>query len=271
METGKPELDAYWTQWLRESMKMGVDLVELLEKLRKQGFTDKAIAAGFDAVRPKNDCTEESFSPPLLRRNPPGLRRFDDPRVELYVYDGFLSRRECERLVGLIDHHLRPSTVSFDNGDKGFRTSQTSHLSHLRSPVALGIDEKICKTLGIRADYSEGIQAQRYDVGQQFKPHWDYFPPDSDVYRRLAGIRGNRTWTFMVYLNEGMEGGATRFTRIDHAVQPRLGMAVIWNNLKLDGTPNEATMHCGEPVTAGHKLIITKWFRVHGDGPLFHG
>ncbi len=83
METGKPELDAYWTQWLRESMKMGVDLVELLEKLRKQGFTDKAIAAGFDAVRPKNDCTEESFSPPLLRRNPPGLRRFDDPRVEL--------------------------------------------------------------------------------------------------------------------------------------------------------------------------------------------
>ena len=30
------------------------------------------------------------------------------------------------------------------------------------------------------------------------------------------------------------------------------------------------TMHCGEPVTRGHKIIITKWFRVHGDGPVFH-
>ena len=72
----------------------------------------------------------------------------------------------------------------------------------MRSPAALELDAKICKTLGIRAEYSEGIQAQRYDVGQQFKAHWDYFQPDTDVYRRLAGVRGNRTWTFMVYLND---------------------------------------------------------------------
>ena len=269
MEAGKPELDAHWTSWLRHSMKMGVDLVELLETLRKQGFSDKAIAAGFDAVRPKNDCTDESFSPPLLRRNPPGLKRFDDPRVELYTYDEFLSRRECERLVGLIDHHLKPSTVSFDNGDKGFRTSQTSHLSHLRSPVAVGIDEKICKTLGIRADYSEGIQAQRYDVGQQFKPHWDYFEPGTKEYLRFAGTRGNRTWSFMVYLNEGMEGGGTRFTELGLTFMPKLGQALFWHNLCRDGSPNKTTMHSGEPVTKGHKIIITKWFRAVGDGPIF--
>jgi len=44
----------------------------------------------------------------------------------------------------------------------------------------------------------------------------------------------------------------------------------FWNNLNADGLPNEDTMHAGEPVTAGHKIIITKWFRVHGDGPVFH-
>ena len=89
------------------------------------------------------------------------------------------------------------------------------------------------------------------------------------MYQRYAGVRGNRTWTFMVYLNEGMEGGATHFDAIDYAVQPKLGMTVIWNNLKADGTPNENTRHAGEPVTKGHKVIITKWFRVFGDGPLF--
>jgi prolyl 4-hydroxylase len=74
----------------------------------------------------------------------------------------------------------------------------------------------------------------------------------------------------MVYLNEGMEGGATRFTEIDYAVTPKTGMALLWNNLLADGTPNMATRHCGEPVLSGRKFIITKWFRVHGEGPLFH-
>jgi prolyl 4-hydroxylase len=122
--------------------------------------------------------------------------------------------------------------------------------------------------MGFQAAYSEGIQAQRYEVGQEFKPHHDWFPPGSVLYQRLAGLRGNRTWTFMVYLNEEMEGGATRFTEIGYAARPRTGMALLWNHLYPDGTPNPDTKHCGEPVTAGHKLIITKWFRAMGDGPV---
>jgi prolyl 4-hydroxylase len=118
--------------------------------------------------------------------------------------------------------------------------------------------------------YSEGIQAQRYDVGQQFKPHWDYFEPGTKEYLRFAGTRGNRTWTFMVYLNEGMEGGGTRFTELGHTFQPKTGLAVLWNNLKSDGTPNTFTKHSGEPVLSGHKIIITKWFRAIGEGPVFH-
>ena len=61
----------------------------------------------------------------------------------------------------------------------------------------------------------------------------------------------------------------TRFVEIDHAIQPKLGMAVLWNNLLEYGTPNQATRHAGEPVTQGHKVIITKCFRVFGDGPLY--
>ena len=270
MNGEKAALDARWTGWLRDSMKMGVDLMELLDRLRAEGFTDQAIAAGFDAVRPTNDATEAMMSPPLLRRRPPNLERFDDPRVELYTLAGFLSRRECERLMALIGHHLRPSAVAFDNGDKGFRTSQTSHLSHLKSPVALGIDDKICRTLGIRPDYSEGIQAQRYDAGQQFKPHWDYFEPGTREFLRFAGTRGNRTWSFMVYLNEGMQGGGTRFTSLGHTFEPKAGMALFWNNLRPDGTPNPDTQHSGEPVVSGFKVIITKWFRVFGDGPVYY-
>ena len=132
-------LDARWQDWLRDNMKLGCDLLELMNTLRQAGFSDDAIAAGLDAVRPTGDAFAEGVmqTPPLIRKAPKNLRRFDHPEVELYILEDFLSRKESEKLVALISHHLRPSTVSFDNGDRYFRTSQTSHLSHLKSPVAL--------------------------------------------------------------------------------------------------------------------------------------
>jgi prolyl 4-hydroxylase len=267
-----PLMDTRWLDWIREQMRIGCDMSESVLTLRKAGFTDEVILTALETVRPKGDALELGVeNPPLLRRAPPNLRRVPDDRLQLYILDDFLSAKECQRIVALCNHHLRPSTLSYASDDAAFRTSTTADLCYLKSPVAFHIDDKICNTLGIRASYSEGIQAQRYDVGQQFKAHWDYFPPDTLIYRKLAGVRGNRTWTFMVYLNEGMEGGATRFTEIDFAVSPKLGMAVLWNNLNADGTCNTFTKHCGEPVISGHKLIITKWFRVHGDGPLFTG
>jgi prolyl 4-hydroxylase len=269
--TGERAVEPHLLDWLREQLRLGCDMSESVITLRKQGFSDEAIVAAFETVRPRGDALSAGVHlPPLIRRRPANLRRIDNPKIELYALDGFLSAKECTRLIALISHHLTPSALSYDSGDKEFRTSQSAHLCFLRSPVALDIDAKICKTLGIRASYSEGIQAQRYDVGGQFKPHWDYFEPGTHVYARLAGMRGNRTWTFMVYLNDGMEGGATRFVEIDHAVQPKAGMALLWNNLNEDGSPNPLMKHCGEPVISGHKVIITKWFRVHGDGPVFH-
>lgn len=264
-------LDDRQLKWLRQRIDLACDMAEPVETLRKAGYSDAAILAGIEAIRPRGDALAAGAPlPPLIRRNPANLHRLDNPDLDLYTLDNFLSAKECARLIALISHHLRPSTLSYGYSDTSYRTSQTADLCHLRSPAALEIDAKICKTLGIRAEYSEGISAQRYDVGQQFKPHWDYFAPGTDLYRRLAGVRGNRTWTFMVYLNDGMEGGATHFTTIDHAVVPKAGMALLWNNLRADGSPNPYTKHSGEPVTRGHKIIITKWFRVHGDGPVFH-
>jgi len=258
-------------KWLRKRMDLACDMNEPLESLRKVGYTDEAIYEAFEKVRPRgNALTDVQAPPPLLRRNPANLKKIDTDLFDGYTLENFLSAKDCAKLISLISHHLRPSTLGHGYSGDSFRTSTTADLCHLQAPAALAIDEKICKTLGIRAEYSEGISAQRYDVGQQFKAHCDYFPPGTDLYNRAAGVRGNRTWTFMVYLNEGMEGGATRFTKINHAVAPKLGMALFWNNLLPDGSPNPNTIHAGMPVTAGHKIIITKWFRIHGDGPVYH-
>jgi prolyl 4-hydroxylase len=65
----------------------------------------------------------------------------------------------------------------------------------------------------------------------------------------------------MVYLNEPQAGGATNFVDAGLSFKPKLGQAVIWNNMDADGQPNPHTLHQGTPVTSGAKAIVTKWFR----------
>ena len=193
-----------------------------------------------------------------------GARRFPSDKLQLFTLEHFLSAGECDAIVAIIGDNLRPSTVTIAGPDRHYRTSRTCDLSLLRLAAITRLDEKIARTLGERVGRSEGIQAQRYAVGQEFKRHTDYFEPGSDEYRQHARQRGNRTWTFMVYLNAVARGGATRFFAIEHDFLPVKGMAVIWNNLHADGTVNADTLHAGLPVEEGEKLIITKWFRERG-------
>ncbi|MFL6547088.1 MAG: prolyl hydroxylase family protein [Povalibacter sp.] len=275
------QLDGPWQSWLKENLQRGCDPQGLLETLLKHGFTEESIMRSLaiitgdlessGAMSDESSCDYEAIAqPPLLRRaSTPQLQRVPSDSLQLFTFDDFMSAAECDAIVEIANHHLRPSTVTVESGDKYYRTSRTCDLSLLNSSVVAALDLKIATTLGIRPEYSEGIQAQRYDVGEQFKKHTDYFEPGTTEYARFAAERGNRTWTFMVYLNEGMEGGGTRFVNIERTFQPKKGQAVLWNNLYADGTPNHDTLHSGEPVTRGHKIIITKWFRENGLGPMF--
>ena len=72
----------------------------------------------------------------------------------------------------------------------------------------------------------------------------------------------------MVDLNDVQGGGATHFVALDRSFSPIKGTALVWNNRRADGTVNPDTLHAGLPVSAGHKVIITKWFRERGKGPM---
>ena len=268
--SGRP-LDDHLVDWLRGKIRQAFDLHGVIAMARQAGYSDAAISDGIERARPRGTTLIEGRipSPPLVRRAPANLRNLGVPRLGLYALDDFLEHDECRRLIALIGGHLQPSAVSHDYGGQDYRISQSALLCFLDDLLAHEIDAKICRTLGVRAEFSEGIQAQRYDVGGQFKPHFDWFGAGSDAHRSACSVRGNRTWTFMVYLNDDFEGGATRFTEIDCVVRPKTGMALFWNNLAPDGSPDPLTKHCGEVVTRGHKVIITKWFRLLGDGPLF--
>jgi prolyl 4-hydroxylase len=189
-----------------------------------------------------------------------GAQRVPARNLELYIRRNFLDAQTCAALVARIEAQRRPSTIADSNGDPTFRTSETCDLA-ATDPLVADVETLIAAYLGLDATHGEPLQGQRYAVGQEFKPHTDYFEPNAADFQRFCSAAGNRTWTAMVYLNKPSAGGATRFLAIDKIVQPETGKLLAWNNRTPDGGLNQATMHHGMKVRGGTKFIITKWYR----------
>ena len=189
-----------------------------------------------------------------------GVRRVPSPKAELFDLPGFLPPDICAELIALIDQDRRPSTIADPNGDSHFRTSETCDLAP-DLPAVRELEARLLALNGIDPAHGEPAQGQRYAEGQEFKAHTDYFEPQGVDFQRFCAVSGNRTWTFMIYLNDVAAGGATRFKVVDKIFQPAVGKLVCWNNHRPDGTLNPATLHHGMKVRRGMKYVITKWYR----------
>ena len=190
----------------------------------------------------------------------PGVRRVPTFKVELFTVPGFLPVALCDELIRLVDTHRRPSTIADPNGDDYFRTSETCDLD-AGEPAVQDVEARLFALTGIAPAHGEPIQGQRYEAGQEFKAHTDYFEPGGQDFQRFCSVAGQRTWTCMAYLNDVDAGGATRFKLIDKTFQPRRGMLVGWNNHRPDGALNGDTLHHAMKVRKGLKYVITKWYR----------
>ncbi|MGX7953030.1 prolyl hydroxylase family protein [Tsuneonella sp. HG249] len=200
----------------------------------------------------------ESSAEILLER--PGVQRAPFPKLELFQVRGFLPLDLCNRLIALIDLNRRPSTIADPNGDMYFRTSETCDLAAC-DPAVKELETLLFAFNRIDPDHGEPVQGQRYDIGQEFKSHTDYFEPTGADFHRYCSVAGQRTWTFMVYLNEVEAGGGTRLNVPGKIVQPEAGKLLAWNNRRPDGRPNPSTLHQGMKVRKGVKYVITKWYR----------
>ena len=200
------------------------------------------------------------FEAPLTRpEHRPRAWRLDTSLAQVYELPALLSHEECEQVIDAINGSLQPSTVT--RGSSDYRTSRTCHLRQNNPQLAASLDQRFAALFGVDPRLSEPIQGQRYDPGEYFKEHTDWFAPGTQEYATHTDRGGQRTWTVMVYLNAVERGGETLFRRLGRSFTPVPGMALAWNNLQADGTPNPFTLHEALPVEAGHKWVITKWFR----------
>lgn len=269
-------IPASWREWLLHNRDRGCALSGLIERAEAEGFSSAAIQAvleqsgqGGPVIAPSAPVAPTSagspgwlewFQAPLTRQqHRPRAWRLDTPLAQVYELPDFLSRPECEALIAAIDRQLVPSTVT--QGDRRHRTSRTCHLQGADAELAQRLDHRLAELIGVDPQLSEPVQGQRYDCGDYFMEHTDWFAPGTQEFETHTNPGGQRTWTVMIYLNTVPQGGQTCFRRLGRCFSPVQGLALAWNNLMADGTPNPFTLHEAMPVEAGNKWVITKWFR----------
>jgi hypothetical protein len=173
----------------------------------------------------------------------------------LTLFTNFLSPKECQEVIDQASNSLQKSKVIGEGDDCVYHESRTNlgtFLNNGSSPVVDRICEHISILTGIPVEYGEPMQISRYEVGEEYKPHYDHFEEDNRS-------SGQRVATFLIYLNTPEDGGETTFPDAKIDVQAVMGNAILFRYPKANSS--ELTLHGGTPVKAGVKWIAVKWLR----------
>jgi len=127
--------------------------------------------------------------------------------------------------------------------------------------VLEALERSISILTGTSMMHDEFPQILRYRVGEEFKPHVDYFNESgAGAYQSLA-LGGQRAQTVLIYLNDGYDGGATSFPALQLDVKAGRGDILHFRNLDADGRGNRESLHAGARVINGEKWLLSLWIR----------
>jgi prolyl 4-hydroxylase len=147
------------------------------------------------------------------------------------------------------------------------RVDPTRNSSHVtlgprqHDHVLEALERCIGSVTGVPSLNGEFLQILRYRLGEEFKPHVDYFNESgAGAYRSLAD-GGQRAQTVLMYLNDGYQGGSTCFQKLRIEIKGRRGDMLHFHNLDASGIGHKDSLHAGMPVRAGEKWLLSQWIR----------
>ncbi len=252
------EIPEDWKKWILTNLSRGVDIATISTILCDHGFDEENVTL---EIQRNLELIVGGVETDVIV---PNSQKVKTSSGDIYIIDNFLNETECNDLINIIRSNLRPSLLALsETPDPSIRNSSTCDLGTLGNPLVEEIDRRICRMIGIPESSAESLQGQFYQEGQEFKRHTDYF--SEEALGKIANELGQRTFTFLIYLNTLNESGETYFDSCDLLIKPEMGKAVLWNNLKRDLSPNPNMVHCGLPVKGGFKAILTKWFRLRNN------
>ena len=258
-----------WQQWLAHNIERGVLEQTLMQATRKHihAAWEKRVAL-LSAQSETSIYTYEQTEPwgdalHINDRSFPELMSQQQPRIALL--GNVLSKEECESIIALARPQLAPSVLLDNASARPFVTQQrTSNGMHFRPKENLLIEtleKRIAELTGIPMERGEGMQVLHYPEGGEYRPHFDFFPPEQPGSIGQLQRGGQRVVTLIVYLNDVAEGGETIFPKINVNIKPVQGNALLFAYTNANNELDRNTLHGGAPVIKGEKWIMTKWMR----------
>jgi prolyl 4-hydroxylase len=227
-----------------------------LQLLARQTGTDSA------ALRRQVDLAS-------WRSTPPARVVFEKPRI--VVVERFATAEECQWLIGRAGSGLVRAKVYRSSATPQVaetRTNREMSFTIFNADVVLSlIRDRIAAASSAPVTHFEIAKLLHYSPGEQFALHADFIEAKTPELAHDLAARGQRMATFLIYLNDGYEGGATQFPRLDWQYRGGRGDALLFSNVDADGAPDYDTVHAGMPPTAGEKWVLSQWVRARPVGP----
>jgi hypothetical protein len=194
---------------------------------------------------------------------------FEKPRI--VVVERFATADECQWLID------RSGSGGLQRA-KVYRSSPTAQVAETRTNREMSftifnadvvvslIRERIAAASGAAVTHFEIPKLLHYSPGEQFALHADFIESKTPELARELATRGQRAATFLIYLNDGYEGGATQFPRLDWQYRGGRGDALLFSNVDAAGAPDYDTLHAGMPPASGEKWVLSQWIRTRPVG-----
>ncbi|KAH8799374.1 oxidoreductase-like protein [Xylogone sp. PMI_703] len=190
--------------------------------------------------------------------------------------ENFITAEERQHLLQLPNSIYQRSQVRQKNGTRAISKGQTSSSAILAAndSVVRCIQEQAAKFQGFDSSSIISIQATRYEEGQHFHAHYDWY---NSLFTGLV----QPVTTFFAILEANCVSCGTEFPLLKYnwmkedqkiceyvdcekesmMIKPRAGSAVFWRNVHSDGAGHEMTLHAGLPATCkgGTKVGLNIW------------
>lgn len=274
-----PVFDKSWKQWLDDNLERGCTHQSLIEAMVARAFHPNA-ARSILASHVSGETLDADEAPSFeYRYGKPMLpsartlvthdcevrRIFTCQKPVVALLENVLSDSECDRLVEIgRDRVQRSSVVDPSSGNEVLIDERKSHGAFVNASIDSlieTIDRRLAELTRQPIENGEDLHILKYEIGGEYRPHFDYFPEEQAGSRHHVQRGGQRVATVILYLNDVERGGDTIFPEAGLSIHPRKGCGLYFEYVNELGQVDPSTLHAGTPVEAGEKWIATKWIR----------
>jgi prolyl 4-hydroxylase len=216
-------------------------------------------------------ATDEKFAEyePTVLSSPEGAHGGDSgPWV--MIFDNFISSTEADalirggELVGFERSTDQGAVNALGEQERAVSTTRTSANAWCRGacealPEVNAVTERIETVTHIPRTNYENFQILEYEHDQFYRMHHD-----SNLKNREKPA-GPRILTFFLYLSDVEEGGETYFNKLDLAVKPKKGRALVWPSVQNEQPDywDDRMHHEAKPVIRGKKYAANHWIHLN--------